>query len=204
MNVPIDLAFNCLGNDPLAADHAYALYGAVSRVLPQVHGENGYALHPIRGRQVGGRRMILTPASRLTLRLPADRIGEALPLAGKSLRIGDATVQIGVPEVRPLIPAPALRSRLVTIKGFFEPESFEQAARRQLNHESLAISETATITVVKKRTLRIKDREIVGFETLLEGLTAEESLRLQEVGIGGRRHLGCGVFVEKKTAGDRE
>jgi hypothetical protein len=27
------------------------------------------------------------------------------------------------------------------------------------------------------------------------GLSAEDSLRLQEVGIGGRRHMGCGVFV---------
>jgi len=195
MNTPIDLAFHCLSAETLAADHAYALYGAISRILPAFHGANGYALHPIRGRQVGSRRMTLTPASRLTLRLPADRIGEALPLAGKTLRIGDATVQVGVPEVRPLIPAPALRSRLVTIKGFFEPDPFQAAVRRQLKSDTLAVSETATITIVRKRTLRIKDREIIGFETILEGLTAEESLRVQEFGVGGRRHLGCGVFV---------
>lgn len=195
LNTSIDLAFHCLSSDTLAADHAYALYGAVSRLLPAFHGENGYALHPIGGRQVGGRRMALTPTSRLTLRLPVDRIAEALPLAGRALRIGDATVQVGVPEVRPLIPAPALRSRLVTIKGFFEPESFAEAVRRQLAHETLAVSDDATITVVKRRTLRIKDREIVGYETLIEGLTADESLRVQEAGLGGRRHMGCGVFV---------
>jgi hypothetical protein len=30
---------------------------------------------------------------------------------------------------------------------------------------------------------------------IIEGLTAEESLTIQEKGIGGRRHMGCGVFV---------
>ena len=39
--------------------------------------------------------------------------GTQLGLAGKSLEIGGAKVQIGVPEIRGLIPATALRSRLV-------------------------------------------------------------------------------------------
>jgi len=30
---------------------------------------------------------------------------------------------------------------------------------------------------------------------LIEGLTAEESLTVQEHGLGGRRHMGCGLFV---------
>jgi len=29
----------------------------------------------------------------------------------------------------------------------------------------------------------------------VNGLTAEESIKLQEIGLGGRRHMGCGIFV---------
>jgi CRISPR-associated protein Cas6 len=47
----------------------------------------------------------------------------------------------------------------------------------------------------KRRTLRIKDKEVVGYEVKLEGLTVAESLNIQEQGLGGRRHMGCGVFV---------
>ena len=43
--------------------------------------------------------------------------------------------------------------------------------------------------------VRIKDREIVGYEVVIERLTAEESLTVQEHGLGGRRHMGCGVFT---------
>jgi hypothetical protein len=30
---------------------------------------------------------------------------------------------------------------------------------------------------------------------VVEGLTAEESLTLQTHGLGGKHHMGCGVFV---------
>jgi len=37
--------------------------------------------------------------------------------------------------------------------------------------------------------------EIVGYELIIQGLTAEESITVQEQGLGGKRHMGCGVFV---------
>jgi CRISPR-associated protein Cas6 len=43
--------------------------------------------------------------------------------------------------------------------------------------------------------LRIRDRTIVGFSVLVQGLTAEESVQLQEEGIGGRGKMGCGFFL---------
>jgi CRISPR-associated protein Cas6 len=82
---------------------------------------------------------------------------------------------------------------MVTIKGFFDPVPFQTALRRQL--DQLNISDQIQVTLGRRRTLRIKDKEVVGHEVLLEGLTAEESLAVQETGLGGRRHMGCGVFV---------
>jgi CRISPR-associated protein Cas6 len=202
----IDLAFRLLGTDPVPADHGYALYAAVSHLIPEVHRENGVAIHPICGRQVGERRLMLMPWSTLAVRVPDGQIGPLLKLAGKSLRLDDATVRVGVPEVRGLIPATALRSRLVVIKvahaGAVDltPETFSTAARKQI--EALSIGAEAILTVGKRRTMRMKQREIVGYELLVEGLTATESIALQETGIGGKRHMGCGVFVaagEKTT-----
>ena len=42
---------------------------------------------------------------------------------------------------------------------------------------------------------RDENKEIVGFAVRVEDLTAEESIGLQEAGIGGRRRFGCGVFI---------
>lgn len=195
----LDLAFPLCAQKPVPADHGYLLYSAISRELPHVHRENGVAIHPIRGRLVGDRMLGLTPSSALRLRVPDGHVADFLPLAGKSIRLADTTVRIGVPQVRPLSLAPALRSRLVAIKikdldaTAITPENFLAAARKQL--DALGVSPQAITTVGKRRTLQIKQRAIVGYELIVEGLTAEESLTLQEKGLGGRRHMGCGVFV---------
>jgi len=180
----------------IACDHGYHLYSALSKTLTVVHSENGIAIHPIRGRQIGDRLMQLMPWSRLQIRTPQDRIGELVSLAGQQIRIGDRPLRLGVPSVRALIPSTAIRSRMVTIKGFMDPETLAEAVRRQL--DALEIGEQAIFTVGKRRTIRIRNKEVVGFEVILEGLTAQESIAIQEAGIGGRRHLGCGVFASMK------
>jgi CRISPR-associated protein Cas6 len=59
----------------------------------------------------------------------------------------------------------------------------------------LQVSSEAILTLGKRRTLRIREKEVVGHEVVIEGLTSEESLSVQERGLGGRRHMGCGIFV---------
>jgi CRISPR-associated protein Cas6 len=47
----------------------------------------------------------------------------------------------------------------------------------------------------RRRIVHIKGKMIVGYPLLVQGLTADESIRLQEVGLGGRTRIGCGFFV---------
>ena len=188
----IDLRFLIQSRGSIPADHSYALVGAVSRLVPEAHGGNGYALAPIAGRQVGGRQMKLTDNSRFVVRTTPDLIQRFLPLAGKTIDIFGSKLQLGVPSVHQLEPNDALRARLVTIKGFFKPEPFKEAVRRQLDKLEIGDCE---IVVGKQRTLRIKRNEIVGFETTLQQLSPNDSLVIATHGIGGRRHMGCGFFV---------
>jgi CRISPR-associated protein Cas6 len=128
-----------------------------------------------------------------------------LPLAGKSLELDRHRLRFGTPRVCALKPRALLAARMVTIKGFMEPEPFQEAARRQL--DALGISHKAEMNIPRvpngrkhsgkhlRRVLRIKDKTVVGFALHVHGLTAEESLMLQERGLGGRRHMGCGIFV---------
>jgi CRISPR-associated protein Cas6 len=203
--VTIDLAFAVVGSAPLPVDHGYHLYAAISRALPAVHEPNGIGIHPIRGRQIGDRQMQLCDWSKLTIRIATERIAELLPLAGKQLNIAGRPLRIGVPQVYSLTPATALRSRLVTIKisagddqpaGPPDSAAFLAAARRQLG--ALSISAEAQLTIGKRRTLRIKDKEVVGYELLVEALSPVDSLLLQSHGLGGRRHMGCGILVPAK------
>jgi CRISPR-associated protein Cas6 len=195
----IELSFPVRGLAPIPADHGYALLGAITQLIPTVHGGNGFALAPIPGRQVGDRKMVLTRTSRLVVRTFADRVGEFLPLAGKQITLAGRPLTLGVPTVQQLEPAPRLRARLVTIKGFFEPDVFAEAVQRQLDKLEITGAE---VSVGRQRTIRVKQSEIVGFETTLCKLDDESSLKLLVEGIGGRRHMGCGVFVPCQESGD--
>lgn len=200
MSLVVELEFPLLASAPIPADHGYLLYAAVSRLLPEVHQPNHIALCPISGRQLGNRLLALTRTSRLRLRSPQEQVPLLVHLAGKELQLGQARLTVGTPCVQLLQPAEALRSRLVVIKVKDAPRAsdlneklFAQAARRQL--DQLGISAQVQLQVGKRRTLRLERREIVGYELAVHGLSDEESLTLQQQGLGGRRHMGCGVFV---------
>lgn len=155
--------------------------------------------------------LAINSGSKLILRIAADRVADYLELCGKRLNIGNHSISVGIPSSRKLIPAVALWSRLVTIKGFTTPTEFLDAAHRQLHElkiggrahlvtrRSPVSTEGRTDNLARspfiKRTLDIKGRNVVGFSLVVTELTAEESLRLQTQGIGGRRSMGCGIFV---------
>jgi len=206
----VDISFTVTGNT-IPADHGFALYGALSGIIPAIHSDEQIGIHPINGMPAGNRRIALTPASRLTVRLPAERIKDILVLSGKQLRVDEAVIRIGTPTTRALIPAARLYSRLVVIKGFTEPMPFLNAVQRQLDTLGVkgkpALVEQSHIAEANKgsakgthspflrRTIKIHNRDIVGFALKIEELTAEESITIQEKGIGGRRRFGCGVFI---------
>ncbi|GIW92995.1 MAG: type I-MYXAN CRISPR-associated protein Cas6/Cmx6 [Pirellulaceae bacterium] len=202
----VEILFPVIATKTIPADHGYQLFAALSRIVPQIHDDNRIGICPITGRLVAERRLTLTPQSRLRLRTDASLVPTYVSLAGRQIRLGDAIMSIGVPFVQALMPADVLRSRLVVIKikdvpsaADLSPELFQRAARRQL--ESLGIRSDVGLTVGKRRTLRIRQREIVGYELTVRGLGAEESLALQSYGMGGRRHMGCGVFVPVRQRG---
>jgi len=212
----VDLSFRLLGKS-IPADHGYVLYGALSGIVRAIHNSDaetwkGLGIHPINGQPSGDRRLTLTPSSRLTMRVDSDLIKDLLEVAGKGLTLGDDKVRVSVPTVYPLRPVVRLRSRLVTFKHRMEPEPFLAKAQEELSKLNIKVTPglirrsgarslegrtepAADRSPFIRRTLRIHDKEVVGFAMEVSGLSADESLRLQETGLGGRRRFGCGIFM---------
>ncbi len=182
----------------LPADHGYALYAAITRQLPSLHGQPWLGLELLSG--VPWREGIIvlpTRGASLRLRIPADHYGHVLPLAGCRLDISGHTIRLGIPTARPLQPASSLYARCVTIKKFTEPEPFLEAARRQL--DALGITATPELPLdeqgrYRRRIITIQGKHVVGFSIAAHNLSDNDSLRLQSIGIGGRRAMGCGHF----------
>jgi CRISPR-associated protein Cas6 len=205
----LDLAFPVLGTR-LPCDHNYPLYAALSRLLPCLHdGSVPFGLLPITGRYLGRGEVQLDPAwSRLRLRVAAADIPRVLPLAGKALRVLGEHLRLGAPQASAPRPAPTLHAHIVTINKATEPAPFLDAARRQL--QQLGIHGRPEIPRMsggkcrgqpQRTILRVKNNRIVGYALLVHELSPEDSQRLLEAGLGGRRRMGGGVFLPV-SAGD--
>lgn len=187
----------------MPADHAYPLYGALSGAVPAFHDPTKpVRFAPLTGGRDEPGRLRLMPWSCLRVRLPADAIPAVLPLAGRSLDVAGARVTLGPPAVEALVPAPVLESWLVTFKHGEEPAAFLATARAKLAEIGVA-GEPAVRAVgggprageARRRVVRVKGVAIVGYALLVSGLTAAESICLQESGLGGRTKIGCGFFL---------
>lgn len=182
----------------LPADHGYALYSAITRQLPTLHGAIWLGIELLSG--VPWREGIIvlpTRGASLRLRIPADRYGYVLPLTGRCLDIAGHTISLGVPAARPLQPARSLYARCVTIKKFNKPEPFLDATRRQL--DALGITADLELPINEqghfhRHIINIHGHSVIGFSLAAHNLSDDDSLHLQSVGIGEHRAVGCGIF----------
>jgi len=186
----VDLEFTLAGT-VVPRDHGYALFGAMARVLGDLHGATWLAVHPLPGIPRPDGLLALQPRrGGLQVRVEPAQIPRVLALAGKTLDIDGHRVHVGVSRIYPLHAASSLTARMVVIKGFQEPEPFAEAVKRQLD----ALGVTAEVEVGRRRVVTIAGDKVVGFGTTLHGLSDEASLIVQRAGIGGRQRMGCGVF----------
>lgn len=197
----VELSFSVSGRT-VPVDHGYGLFSALSHFQAKLHDLENLSIQTIINTNFEGGKLRLTKHSKLRIRLPADRVPLVYPLAGKSLTLAEDIVRLGIPSIEMLQPTKNLYSRMVVIKGYQEPERFLEATQRQL--QQMEINQEARISIgangcLNRKTLKVRNYVVVGFGIEVIGLSDEDSLRLQTYGIGGKRKMGCGIFVPQTT-----
>ena len=197
----VELSFSVQGK-AFPADHGYGLYAALVHLIPEIRLHSEISISTIPGFPDKQGKILLTEQSCLRIRVSISKIPLVYRLAGKRISIGKHEIQIGIPKIYTLRPSESLRARIVTIKGkdYTQPTAFLEAAMRQLT--KLGISGEVSIPVDKegnpcRKTIKIQRFTVVGFTTEVSGLSDEDSIKLQQSGIGGKRHMGCGYFLPK-------
>jgi CRISPR-associated protein Cas6 len=196
----VDLAFPAHGQT-LPRDHGYALYGALSRAVPDVHGADWIGIHGIAGRKATTADLLdLTSVGMLKVRAPTDRISQLLALTGAEIHIAGHAVRLGPPSVHAIQPVSSLDARLVVIRltgGVgtpFNPEIFDQRFEAEAKRQLERIGVRAELALRGRRSVSVAGQRIIGHSVRVIGLSAEHSVLLQVHGIGGKRTMGCGIF----------
>ena len=198
----VDLRFNVRGKTILA-DHGYALYSALCGQVPTLHHATWCAIHPIRGQRLVNGSIRLRSGSAVVLRVPCSQIAQVLPLAGSTLVLGGSSIILRAPTVEPLRPSAALDARNVVIKltnvaltdkETIDKIALERAFLAELRRQLDAMGVRADPSIRGRQQVSVGGKRILGYSVRLLGLSKPDSLLVQCRGLGGKRHMGCGVF----------
>jgi CRISPR-associated protein Cas6 len=196
----VDVAFPILEGTVLEIDHGHALYGALKRACPGIQGRPGLGIHTVRGIPGLQGLLMLDFRSEVRLRLPEEDVPLLEGLSGSVLAVRDHAIRLGEPQRHRLSPFPSLWARTVTLHF---PDMENGGARDQLVARFLQTYPQASVEILRPRTIRVHGRQILGFEMVVGDLDDRESLQLQFQGFGGRRALGCGLFLPHRRRSDR-
>lgn len=190
----VDLVFPLIGHS-LPRDPAQALLVALQQIVPWLGQEPQAGIHPLKLVDGTEAQALLSQRTRLLLRLPRERAAALSELAGRSLQLGEQTVTLGPPQLRELLPHATLYAYAVAA------EDDDEIAFLQAVNDELKVLQVRSHVVCGKRQSRAwQGRSLNTFSLMLHGLSRADSLRLQELGIGRHRLLGCGIFVPHKSA----
>ncbi len=204
-------AYSVACSQTLSKDHGFILFNAICRLVPSVYGARWLGVHPLRCQMRAGMRR-LHPRTCLVLRLPASRIPAMLSLCDQVLPFGNAGLRIGVPIVRQLRPTSALESRLVVIRltkvphnsdGTINKSALVESYKSELRRQLADLPAEAIITLGTWRRIIVDGRRVLGIGVRLSELTEQDSLRVQAMGIGSKRAIGCGLFVPAREVSRR-
>ncbi|OJH33914.1 type I-MYXAN CRISPR-associated protein Cas6/Cmx6 [Cystobacter ferrugineus] len=191
----VDLLFPVRGG-PVPLDHGYLLFSALSARLDGLHERRDIGVFNLRGSQTAQGQLELETGS-LRLRCSTEALPLLLPLSGITLELAGVRVRLGNPGVRALTKPTSLSARVVTFKHSLDEQSFHGAAVKFLAEMGCS----GRPYVGRRRVVRIAGKKVVGFALDVSGLSPESSLLLQEQGLGGRRHMGCGLFLPTRLRG---
>jgi CRISPR-associated protein Cas6 len=192
----------------LPVDHAYALSQAIQAALPWFATEARAGLHIIRGAESGSGWMRpedpqtllqLSQRAKLILRLPKQRLEAAAALLGRTLDVAGHALRVDGLSQRPLSRITTLFSHCVMLTAGGSEADFRLAAAGEL--DALGIK-PGTMLCGRMTSIATPGRTLRTRSLMLAGLALEQSVLLQQQGLGAERKLGCGLFIPHKDIGD--
>jgi len=189
----------------LPLEHAKSLSMAIHKALPWIADEDSAGIHLIHGAESGNGWMrpedpanellYLSKRTKMTLRLPKERLPEANELTGQKLIIDDYEIEVGAASSKLLSTQSTIFSRYVVSTETETEDEFLQRVYAELQKLDIKINK---LLCGKTHILQGHYGDIFTRSIMLAELKPEESVRVQQHGIGEGRKLGCGLFIPHK------
>jgi CRISPR-associated protein Cas6 len=200
----VDVAFRLAGGR-LPVDHAYALFSAVSDALPWFADDAATRLHQVHTAATGsgwmrpedapGDELHLSRRTKLTLRVPERRSGDALALSGREMEIDGYSLTPGAGKVLSLLPASTLLARHVLCER--DEEESHLVARLTTSLSEAGVN-GATLMCGRAHRIVTPESVLHTRSVVVTNLDPDGAMALLRNGIGSAGKLGCGIFIPYK------
>ena len=190
----------------IPVDHAFALAHAIEMALPWITEEADAAIHTIHvaGSQNGWERpphsadahLMVSRRTKLVIRLPSHRVAPLRSgLEGATLDVDGCAVRVGEGKVSSLTTESTLLARYVVPPAGDSEAEFLAWAAAELGHMGIRLRKAlcGRATTITTPAGALPTRSL-----LLADLAPEDSVRLQQLGLGAHRRMGCGIFIPHK------
>ena len=200
----VDLAYR-IGCPTIPLDHAHSLSSALLKILPWLADEETAGVHLIhsaasgngwfRSEDTENELLHLSRRTKMRLRVPKNRLQDAQALSGQTLDIEGHPLEIGKSEVFMLSSLPTLFSRYVITRAELDETQFLEDVARELKSMDIPCRKIlGGIT----HTMNFPDGQLFTRSLMVADLEPEQSVRLQQIGLGEGRTVGCGLFLPHK------
>jgi CRISPR-associated protein Cas6 len=194
MATMIDVAFPLAGRY-VPRDHAEALLSLLSAKLPWLTTDAHCGIHAIKLSHGLAEPALLPGRARLMMRVNRDRLGEMQALDGFSGEIAGNRIVLGAPQARELVAHGTVYAYKVAAESADEAHFMAEVVG-----DLGKLDITGVQICGKRQQISVAGRVLEAFSLMLHQLTPVQSIRIQEIGLGPHRLLGCGLFVPHKSA----
>ena len=188
-------------------DHAHALSTAIQHALPWFAEDELAALHLIHGADSGNGWerpeaaddiIYLSRRTKLVLRVPANRLDDAMVLIGQELDVAGNPMKVLKASKRLLDVTTSLYSRHVVVEEGEDEDAFMLRTVAELRDMGLKFKK---VLCGKEHTLKLPEGDLTTRSLLVADLSFDDAIILQQRGVGAKIHkkLGCGLFIPHKT-----
>lgn len=197
----VDVSFkvNC---KKIAADHSYDLFEAVLKKLPQIKEIENLAIHSIYGAESGAgwerpeTEIYLSKRTRFCIRTPKEHSKDFFSLKNEILKVGEYEIQLSKPTIKELIVTDTLFCRSVVVENSNNEEEFLKNVHSSLKSMGVNVKK---MLCGKEHLIKIPKKTLVGKTLLITDLEKDDSIKIQQLGIGIGKLYGCGIFLPHKS-----
>ena len=203
-NEVVDLVF-AIKCKTLPLDHGNSLKQAVIQHIPWLVDEPLVAIHQIHmaessngwNRPQNPSTELLWPSRRtkLVLRMPQHRVDDCQKISGQTIDIEGHKLTIGTAKQKTLSKLTTIFARYVDTLGIAQDQEFIENMAEIMQQRDIRVKKMMSGLLTKHRT---DEGVLLTRKLMLSGLSVEDSVRLQQQGIGDKELMGVGIFLPHK------